>query len=224
MSKVRRAPWIGVGVGVMSVGVIGLAQLTLPGIAAQRVRDQIGRYGAVRSAHVTASPAIELLWGDAQSVSVTAGSLRMSFAQAAELLSSDGGFDRLDMTASSLALGSLTIGQAGIHKHGDAASLEGNVEPSGLRSLLPQGVVVQLLGSAHGEVQIRLRGDLFGVPTAVAAVIGAEHGKLEVHSQAGALGPLTITLFSDPRFRIEGVEMSATRPGVYHVRMSGVLH
>jgi hypothetical protein len=219
-----RAPWIAVGVVVVIVGVIGLAQLTLPGIAAQRVRDQIGRYGAVRSAHVTASPAIELLWGDAQSASVTAGSLHMSFAQAAELLSSDGGFDRLDMTAQSLVLGSLTIGQAGIHKHGEAAYLEGNVELSGLRSLLPPGVEVQLVGSADGEVQIRLRGDLFGVPTSVPAVIGAEEGKLEVHSQPGALGLPTITLFSDPRFRIEGVEMSATKPGVYHVRMSGILH
>jgi hypothetical protein len=206
------------------VGVIGLAQLTLPGIAAQRVRDQIGRYGAVHSVHVKASPAIELLLGSAQSASVTAGSLRMTFAQAAELLSKEGGFDRLDMTAQSLVLAPLTIGQASIHKRGKATYVEGNIKLSGLQAFLPPGVEVQLVRSGKGEIHILLRGSLFGVPASVPAVISARDGKLEVQSQGGAFGFPTITLFSDPRLVLEGLEMSATKPGVYHLKMSGTLH
>lgn len=206
------------------LGVVGLAQLTLPGIAAQRVRDRVGRYGAVRSVHVTASPAIELLWGHAQSANVTAGSLRMTFAQAAGLLSSAGNFNRLDMTVQSFVLGPLAIRQVGIHKRGNAAYVEGNVELSGLQSFLPAGVEVQLVGSSNGDVQIRLRGSLLGVSASVPAVIGTWDGKLEVQSQEGAFAFPTITLFSDPRLLLDGLTMSATKPSVYHLQMSGSLH
>ncbi|MFZ0377875.1 MAG: hypothetical protein WAL38_08625, partial [Solirubrobacteraceae bacterium] len=64
----------------MALGVAGLvllvlvvAQLVLPGIAADRLRDQLARSGTVISVKVSAFPAIELLWGDADSVVVRLG-------------------------------------------------------------------------------------------------------------------------------------------------------
>ncbi len=226
MSVVRgRAPWIALGVGVVIVVVLGLAQLVIPGIAAQRVRDQVGKYGTVRSAHITASPAIELLWGSAQSATVTAGSLRMSFAQAAELLSNGSGVARIDMTAAHLQLGPLAMERAGVHKRGDTVYTEGNVELSSLQAALPPGIEVQLTGSANGEVQIRLRGSLFGVSASVPAVIAAHEGKLVVQTQGLPFGGVpTITLFSDPRLLIEGLEMTTIAPGTYRLRMSATLH
>jgi hypothetical protein len=226
MSVVRgRAPWIALGVGVVIVVGLGLAQLALPGVAAQRVRDQVGKYGTVRSVHVTASPAIELLWGSAQSATVTAASLRMSFAQAAELLSNASGVDRIDMTATSLQLGPLAMQRASVHKRGDAVYTEGNVELSSLQAALPPGIEVQLIGSAHGEVQMRLRGSLFGVSASVPAVIAAQEGKLVVQTQGLPFGGVpTVTLFSDPRLLIQGLEMTATAPGAYRLRMSATLH
>lgn len=204
----RKARWVAAGIGVVIVGlVIGLAQVALPGIAAQRVRDQVGRYGTVRSAHVTASPGIELLWGSAQSATVLAGSLRMSFTQAAELLSSAEGFGRLDMTAQNLVLGPLTLMQAGIHKRGSTAYLEGNVEPSSLRAFLPPDAEVKLVGSGDGEVQIRLRSNLFGALSSVRAVIDAREGKLEVQIHEIPFVLPTITLFSDPRLWVESLEI-----------------
>lgn len=212
------------GVGVVIVVVLGLAQLALPGIAAQRVRDEVGKYGVVHSAHVTASPAIELLWGNAQSASVTAGSLSMSFSQAGELLSSARGVDRLDMTAQSLRLGTLTMSQASTHKRGNAVYAEGDIQLSSLQAALPPGVEIQLLGSANGEVQIRLRGSLFGVSASVPAVISAQEGKLVVQTQ-GLLGVVpSITLFSDPRLLMRGIEMNTIGPGTYRLKMSATLH
>ena len=61
----RRAARAALGVAGGVVVVLGLAQLLLPGLAAQRVRSEIGRYGVVHSVSVSAFPAIELLWGDA---------------------------------------------------------------------------------------------------------------------------------------------------------------
>ena len=45
-----------------------LAQLFLPRIAASRISSRVGSYGKVSSVSVSALPAMELLWGDADSV------------------------------------------------------------------------------------------------------------------------------------------------------------
>ena len=46
----------------------------------------MGKYGTVESVSVKAWPAVKLLWGSADSVTVSAGSLSMSPAQTAKLL------------------------------------------------------------------------------------------------------------------------------------------
>jgi hypothetical protein len=109
----RKATRIALGTAATVVAVLGLAQLLLPGIAAQRVRDQLGHYGVVKSATVTALPAIELLWGRAQSATVSAENLDMSFSQAAELLWKARGVQRIDMTAESMRLGEAALRATG---------------------------------------------------------------------------------------------------------------
>ena len=70
-----------------TVGVVLLllvvAQLALPGIAAQRIRDQLGPSGQVTSVDVSAFPAIELLWHQADSVTVHLARYRASSAELA---------------------------------------------------------------------------------------------------------------------------------------------
>ena len=70
------------GVVLLVIVVLGVAQLVLPGIAAQRIRSQLGRYGQVQSVSVSAFPAIELLWHHADSVSVRLSSFRRRTAPA----------------------------------------------------------------------------------------------------------------------------------------------
>ena len=55
-----------------------LAQLFLPAHRREPDPSRVGRYGKVQSVSVSAWPAIELLWGDADSVHVSAGSLALS--------------------------------------------------------------------------------------------------------------------------------------------------
>ena len=52
----------------------------------QVVRARVEKYGTVKSVNVKAWPAVELLWGKADSVKVRAGSLKLSPAQTVELL------------------------------------------------------------------------------------------------------------------------------------------
>jgi hypothetical protein len=98
--RVRRGPlrfvlWI---VGALVVA-LGLAQIFLPKLAASRISSRIGKYGEVRSVQVSAFPAIELLWGDADSVTVRARSLNVSPAQTGKLLHEARGLNTIDLNS-----------------------------------------------------------------------------------------------------------------------------
>ncbi len=49
----RTTTRIALGAAVAIMAVLGLAQLLLPELAAQRARDELGRYGVVKSATVS---------------------------------------------------------------------------------------------------------------------------------------------------------------------------
>ncbi|MBV9535447.1 MAG: hypothetical protein JO321_08570, partial [Solirubrobacterales bacterium] len=53
-----------------------MAQLVLPGVAAQQLRDRLARSGQVLEVKVEAFPAIELLWHQADRVVVRLGRYR----------------------------------------------------------------------------------------------------------------------------------------------------
>ena len=97
-----------------------LAQVFLPGIAANRVRARVAKYGTVESVSVKAWPAVELLWGKSESVKVAARSLEMSPAQMAKLLGETRGVKSMSLTAESVKAGSLQLHDVSFQKHGGA--------------------------------------------------------------------------------------------------------
>jgi hypothetical protein len=197
----RIALW---GAGILVVLLIA-AQLLLPSIAAHTMRDRVGRYGRVLSAHVSAFPAIELLWGHAGSASLRTGALSMTQAQAGELLWSARGIDSLDVSSASVALGSLGLQAVSMRKRGDAVRLLGTLTLAQLRAALPAGVQVQVLpGSGEGALELRVGGELFGVGASIVVVVAASEGKLVAQPRGLSLGGLTqVTLFSDPHLHVE---------------------
>jgi hypothetical protein len=199
---------LGTAVGIVVVLVV--AQLALPGIAARIARGQIAKYGAVRSVSLRAFPAIELLWGRAESASVRAGDLRMSVSQFDGLLPRMRGIQRLDMTADSIQMGPLKMHDVSTQKRGDELYTQGTVTQSDLQGALPPGVDVRLVESAGGAVGVRVSGSIFGVGASVLALLGAEGGKVVAQPQGFAFAGLTrITLFSDPRLFVQTVGLSS---------------
>ncbi len=191
------------------VAVLGLAQLLLPVLAAQRVRSQLGRYGDVKSASVSAFPAIELLWGHAQSATARAGSLTMSLAQAGALLWEARGVDRLDVSAQSMRLESLALHRVSMAKRGAALHIEGSLTEADLRAALPGSVAVQLLGSVPGGVEVRVTGNLFGAATSLDALLSVEDGRLVAQPQGIPFaGALRLTLLSAPHLYLEGFDLA----------------
>lgn len=192
--------------------VLLLAQLILPRIAASRISSRVGRYGSVESVSVRAWPAVELLWGNADSVSVRARRLSLSPSQAAKLLWEARGVESVQFAASSIRLGPVRLSDARVHKRGSSLAGEALIGEADVRAALPKGLAVKLVKSEGGAVEVTASGGLFGVGAAVQALAAPLEGKLVVRPRAVLLSGLTLTLFSDPHVYVEGVGASV-QPG-----------
>ena len=104
--------------GVVLVVLVG-AQLVLPGIAADHLRDELGRSGTVLEVRVSAFPAVELLWGNADSVVIRMGRYRAGASQIGGRLGDAAGVDTVDASAQVLDSGALTLRDATLRKRGD---------------------------------------------------------------------------------------------------------
>ena len=189
--------------------VLGLAQVFLPKIAASKISSRIGKYGTVERVHVSAWPAIELLWGDADTVEVHASRLRVTPSQTAKLLAEAHGIADLDLSSLSAREGSLALSDVSLHKHARTLSAHAFVTQADVKAALPEGFDVELLRSSEGQVEVRASGGLFGIGASVNAVAEAADGKLVVHPRGLLVEALKLTLFSDPRVYIERVEAHA---------------
>lgn len=210
----RKVVWIALGLAGGVVVVLGLAQLVLPRLAAQRVRSQIGRYGAVRSTSVSAFPAIELLWGDAQSATVSAGSLNMTPAQANELLWKSRGVQRVNMHAESMRVGSFTLHDASWRKRGDRLTMSGQLSEADLRSSLPGSTGFALVGSNASGVSMRVSGSLFGLTASVDVQLSAMEGKLIAQPEGVSFaGLVKVTLLSAPHMYVQSFGLTEAPSG-----------
>ena len=125
------------------------------------------KYGTVKSVSVKAWPAVELLWGKAESVNVKAGSLRLSTAQMAKLLGEARGVKSMRVSAESVKEGPLQLYDASLQKHGDALLGAAWASRADVKAALGEGFEVQLLPSGGGRVQMSVEGGLFGVKASV---------------------------------------------------------
>jgi hypothetical protein len=199
----------GLGIAAALVVLFLLAQLLLPGIAAQRVRSELARYGEVRSVAISAFPAIELLWGDAQSATMSAASLSMTPTQANELLARSRGVRRIDMRAASVRIGSFKLRDVAWRKRGNELYLNGTLTEADLRAALPGSTGFALLGSNSEGVEMRVSGSLFGVSTSLDVRLSAAEGKLVARPINVPFGGLVkITLLSESHLYVQSIALA----------------
>jgi LmeA-like phospholipid-binding len=205
--------------------LLALAQLLLPRIAASQISSRVERYGHVDHVSVSAWPAVELLWGHADAVSVQARRLALTPAQAASLLWEGRGVARLDISAEAVRMGPLELSAATLRKRGAQLEAQARTSQAAAQAALGEGVSVRLLGSEGGRVRVSVGGSLFGVGAAVPALAEAQDGVLVAHPEGALLEGLRLTLFSDPHVHVEGVGASvlATQPLSYRLSMSALL-
>ncbi|HEY2398187.1 MAG TPA: LmeA family phospholipid-binding protein [Solirubrobacteraceae bacterium] len=217
-------PLIGAALAVLAL--LLLAQLLLPRLAASRISSRVARYGSVEHVDVSAWPAVELLWGSADSVTVRARSLSLSAGQAAKLLWEGRDVQSMQLAASSVRIGNVRLTDAHLHKHGSALAAEAMIGEADVKAALPPGFAVRLLSSEGGAVRVSATGGLFGVGASVVAVAEPREGRLVARPLDPLLQGFSLTLFADRHVYVEGVGASAvsSSPTSYRLTMRARLH
>ncbi len=205
------------------VVVLGVAQLVLPGIAAQRLRDQLGRNGQVRSVHVHAFPAIQLLWHRADRVEISLGDYRLASAGLAAKLGQTADVGSLTASATRFQTGLLTLRDATLITRGSELSATATVTEADLRSALPILDSVTPVASGGGRLTLRGTASLFGVSAAVDVTVSPQSGNLVVVPNLPLGGLATTTIFSDPHISVQSVAATPI-PGGFSVRGTARLH
>lgn len=211
------------GAAALIIVLIVVAQLVLPGIAAQRLRDQLARSGQVLSVQVQAFPAIELLWHHADKVVVRLGRYRPRTGNLPSTLDQTGDVGTLDASAQEVDYGLLTLHNATLAKRGDELRGSATVTDADLRSALPILSSVTPVASAGGRLTLRGTASLFGLTASVDATVSAQNGKLVVAPDVPLGGFATLTVFSAPHVSVQSVSASPTTGG-FMVRGTAILH
>lgn len=217
---------------VLLVVLVVLAQLLLPGVAADRVRTRVERYGQVHSVHVSAFPAVELLWGKAESVSVSAGRLTLTPAQVAALLWEARPVDKLTVTASAAVLHvaqlprGLEVTDVRMRKQGAEVVASAMMTQAQLQAALPAGFRVQPTASGKGEIEARASGGLFGLQASLTVLLRTSGGRLVAEPRGLPFdGIASVALFSDAHLKLRSVGMRVLRsaPLTYAVTLRATL-
>jgi hypothetical protein len=212
---VRRIGFV-LGVLLFVIVLLGVAQLVLPGIAAQRLRDRLERRGTVLSVKVEAFPAIELLWHHADRVVVRMGSYTASQGQLSSTLASVGDAGSIDASAQRVVAGLLTLRNASLVKRGNQLIGRGTVTNSDLHAALPVIDGVQPVDSSGGQLTLQGTANVFGVTTTVNANVRPQNGALVVSPDIPFGGLATITVFSNPAIAVQAISATPA-PGGFTV-------
>jgi hypothetical protein len=207
---------IALGAAGVVLLVLVVAQLVLPGIATDRLRDQLARSGTVLSVKVSAFPAIELLWGHADSVVIRMARYQAGASQIGGKLGGAANVGTLDASVGELDSGLLTLRDARLRKRGSELVGTAKVMEADLRAAVPFLDNVQPVASSEGHLILRGTASLLGFRATVDAVVAAQGGALVVAPNVPFGGLATITLFNNPQVRVQSVAASAV-PGGFSI-------
>jgi hypothetical protein len=202
--------------------VLVVGQLVLPGIAANRIRDQLRKSGDVISVEVHAFPAIKLLWHRADRVVVRLGHYRSPVGPLGDQLGESSDVGSLDASATEVDAGLLTLRDAKLTKRGNRLTGTATVTESDLRRAIPVLQSVVPVASSQGQLTLRGTASLFGVTASVDATVRADNGALIVSPDVPFGGFATITVFANPHLQVEGVG-AGTASGGFSVTARGRL-
>lgn len=211
---------IALGVAAAVALLLVAAQLLLPGVAERRLRDSVRERGAeVERVDVRAFPALELLFGSADAVSLQIGEASLTGAgDFADQLVRTGDVDRVDASVALLRIGPLVLRDLRLRERGGRLAGEASLTRTDLEAAIPVDVGLRPVDDGDGSLVLAAT---VGRVTARAR-LSAQDGTLVI-APDGLLGAFAgLTVFEDPRIRIDDVG-ARSRPDGFTVTASGEL-
>lgn len=195
----------GIGGLILVLVVFGVGQLVLPGIAASVLRDRLARSGRVLSVHVSAFPAIELLWHSADQVDVRMATYRSDLGHLNSLLADVGNVGTVNASVGRFESGLLTLRRVSFRKRGNVLLGSAQLLDSDLRAAVPFLQSVQFVRSDTQGLTLQGTATLLGVSASVTATVQPQGGNLVVVPDVPLGGLATVPVFSSPRIAVTSV-------------------
>src|SRR2546423_15646288 len=147
---------IAAGVALAALVLLAVvAQVVLPGLAENRIRDRLAHDGHVESVKVSAFPAVKLLWGKADRVTVRMANVRAAVGRLGDLIGRTADAGRVDASTRELDVLTLRLRDANLRKRGNRILGEATLTAAELRAALPAGVGARPGASAAGPPVLR---------------------------------------------------------------------
>lgn len=220
-----RRTWTIAGVAVVGLVVVFLVimQMALPGIAEDRVRDEIGDDSA--QVTVEASPTLKLLFGDADEITIdtptVAGSQEAPLGQ---LLKRAKDVGRTDAKVGQIQVQGLTLRDVRAIVEDGRVQATASLSIRELAGLVPGGGSLRALApgpEGQPRFAVTVEVPLLG-PTTVNGVVAAQEGAVQVAAE-GLPIPVAITVFQDPSISVDAVEGRASGDRL-RISFSGTLN
>lgn len=204
-----RAVRVGLAAIAGLVTLLVLSQLVLPRLAARSLRHRLERNGAVEEVKVSAFPAVKLLWGQADRISLRVGDGRAGPGRFAELVLEMADAERVDARVTTLRILALRFRDVTLRKRGRNLSASADVTNADLRAALPPGFEVRPVASRNGVLVFEGRAKLLGRELRAQATVSVREGGIVLAPELPLGGLLTLTIFQEPRIEVSSV---STRP------------
>jgi hypothetical protein len=205
----RRGALVLVPLVLLLVLLFGVAQAVLPGVAEDRLRSKLERYGPVRRLHVEATPAIELLWHRADRVEVAMDSYRSEpggHGSLADFLSNTRDTGKLDVSVGVLQSQLLTLHDVRLHKEGDELVGSARLSQQDLSAALPSFIGLRPVSASAEGIVVQVSASVLGQQVRAKVRVQADRGRVVVRPEGLPFASLaTITVFNDPRVYVESL-------------------
>jgi hypothetical protein len=205
-----------IAAGVL-VAVLVVGQLTLPGLAARRLRSDLQADGSGVHVDVAAFPAIKLLWHRADRVTLTIADYHSDSggtgASLPDLLAQTKDTGKLDVHVRVLEDRLLRMQDVRLHKDGDVLTAQVEVRRSDADAALP--AELHLTGR-HVADGLSVAGvtSVFGERVEADASIVVEHGSIVLRPEGFPLASLvSVPIFSDKRVAVDAISAATTADG-----------
>jgi hypothetical protein len=180
--------------GILLVAAVSLAaQLLIPGLAERRVADRLETGGGEADVSLTAFPAVRLLFGDGDSLSVKARRLRLDVGHERRLLHGLDGFDKVRVRLRDTELGPLELRSFVLDRPDDGRDytvrLAGKTSPRALARFLG-GRAGGSIGGQLGDLAGGLLGGSLPLALDLHAKVRSQDGEPEVEDTSGTVAGL----------------------------------
>jgi hypothetical protein len=179
---------------VLVVVVLISGQLFLPGVAERRVEDRLERHGGTAHVSLSAVPALRLLFGEGDSLTITGSRLRLEPERRGRTLHRLDGFDKVSVRLDHLVTGPLDISRFTLKRRKGERNYRTDVSATTTAARVGSFLGSEAGGPFGGFLGGLAGGSLPGgaspLPLRLDAVIASRHGRAEVVTARGSVGGL----------------------------------